>query len=214
MSKETFYFSHDYTARTDPKIKRLLSKHGLTGYGVYWSLIEDLYINANALPTDYESIAYDMRTNENVVKSVINDFDLFVVDGGNFMSLSVERRLNIRNEKSEKARKSALNRWNKDANAMRPQSECNAIKEIKEKEIKEKNKRIKKEFIPPTQIEVENYFIENGYTKESAKRAFTGYNVADWIDSHGNKVRNWKQKMNHVWFKEENKIYTEKKKQA
>jgi hypothetical protein len=137
--KDTFYFSHDYNARTDPKIKRLMAKHGMTGYGIYWAIIEDLYNNANALQTDCESIAYDLRVDSEIIKSIIFDFDLFKIDGEIFSSLSIQRRLDDRNEKSEKARKSAEYRWNKkldNANAMRTQSDGNAIKERKGKERK------------------------------------------------------------------------------
>lgn len=109
----------------------------MNGYGVFWSIIEDLYNNANALQTDYEGIAYDLRMDEDVIKSIINDFDLFVIDGAEFGSMSVQRRLDERAEKSARARDSANKRWGNDANAMRPQSEGNAIKERKVKEIKE-----------------------------------------------------------------------------
>jgi len=142
MAKDTFYLSHDYNSRNDSKIKKLLSKHGYTGYGIFWAIVEDLYNNANALPTDYDSIAFDLRTTPEIVKSIINEFNLFVIDADKFGSLSVERRLNERNEKSVKARESALNRWNKikdDANALRTQSECNAIKDSIVKESKEKD---------------------------------------------------------------------------
>jgi hypothetical protein len=60
-------------------------------------------------------------------------------------------------------------------------------------------------FIPPLQDEVTSYFEENGYTKESGLKAFNYYDVAGWKDSRGNKVKNWKQKMQSVWFKDENK---------
>ena len=113
MSKDTFYFSHDYNARNDSKKKKLLAKHGYLGYGLFWAIIEDLYNNANALPTDYESIAFDLRITPEVVKSIINDFELFCIDGDEFGSSSVERRLNERNEKSVKARESAQKRWEK-----------------------------------------------------------------------------------------------------
>lgn len=138
MAKDsTFYFSHDYNARSDSKIKRLLSKHGMAGYGIFWSIIEDLYNNANALPTDYESIAFDMRTAENVIKSVVEDFSLFEINGTIFSSLSVKRRLEERDAKSLKAKASAEARWgNKDANALPTQSDSNAIKERKGKENK------------------------------------------------------------------------------
>lgn len=141
MGKDTFYFSHDYNVRSDEKVKLLIRKHGMTGYGVFWSIVEDLYNNANALRTDYESIAYDLRTDKDLVKNIINDFDLFKIEGDFFGSCSVERRINARNEKSKSASKSASYRWNKekdDANASKSDanvSKIDAIKERKEKEI-------------------------------------------------------------------------------
>lgn len=137
MPKDTFYFSHDYNARNDEKIKRLIRKHGMQGYGVFWSIVEDLYNNANALRTDYEGIAYDLRTDSDLVASVVNDFDLFIFDGDYFGSNSVQERLDQRNDKSVKARKSASYRWD-NANALQTQSDSNAKKERKGKEIKGK----------------------------------------------------------------------------
>jgi hypothetical protein len=77
-------------------------------------------------------------------------------------------------------------------------------------EVKEKVNRTNK-FVPPTILEVEGYFLENGYTSESGKKAFNYYNVASWKDSTGKQVKNWKQKMQSVWFKDENKIEPIKK---
>ena len=137
MTKDTFYFSPDHISRTDPKIKRLLARHGMQGYGIFWAIVEDLYNNANALQTDYETIAFDLRVDASVVQSIIQDVNLFTFDGEILWSASVERRLIERNNKSEKPRQSALSRWNKkpdDANAMRTHSEGNAIKERKGKE--------------------------------------------------------------------------------
>ncbi len=142
MPKDTFYFSHDYNARNDEKIKRLIRKHGMIGYGIFWSIVEDLYNNANALRTDYEGIAYDLRSDSELVASVVNDFDLFIFNGDYFGSNSVQERLEQRNDKSEKARKSASYRW-ENANALQPQSDSNAKKERKGKEIKGKEIKIK-----------------------------------------------------------------------
>ena len=136
MSKETFYFSHDYNSRNDMKIKKLIVKHGYQGYGIFWALIEDLYQNANALPLDYDCIAYDLRSDSDIIESIINDFDLFKIDGDTFGSLSVQRRLDKRNERSRKARKSAMKRWGSNAKALPKKCEGNAIKESKVKESK------------------------------------------------------------------------------
>ncbi|MBW2596736.1 MAG: hypothetical protein JRC93_12360 [Deltaproteobacteria bacterium] len=74
----------------------------------------------------------------------------------------------------------------------------------KEKKRKEK-KRKEKRFIPPKVEDVILYFTSKGYTEKSARKAWEYYNTADWHDATGKKVRNWKQKMIAVWFKDENK---------
>ena len=121
---ESYYFSHDYNARADDKIKALIRKHGMTGYGIWWAIVEDLYNNANALRLDCDGIAYDLRTHSEIVESIIHDFDLFVIDGNNFGSLSVQKRLDERDLKSKKASESARRRWD----GMRTHSGCMAWK--------------------------------------------------------------------------------------
>ncbi|MBS4042355.1 MAG: hypothetical protein KGZ59_00880 [Chitinophagaceae bacterium] len=69
-----------------------------------------------------------------------------------------------------------------------------------------KNKRAKKKFEPPTEKEVLDYFLDNGYKIEVAKKAFKYYNELNWKDSKGQQINSWKAKMIAVWFKDENKI--------
>lgn len=64
----------------------------------------------------------------------------------------------------------------------------------------------KKKFSPPSLDEVKSYFAENGFSTQAAERAFRGYDIANWHDSKGKQVLNWKQKMNNVWFTDENKV--------
>jgi hypothetical protein len=68
----------------------------------------------------------------------------------------------------------------------------------------EERKRKGKEFVPPSLDDFKNYFSSNGFPEDLAVRAWTGYSEADWHDSKGNKVLNWKQKCQNVWFSEEN----------
>ena len=202
MAKDTFYFTHDFNARQDAKIKRLIMKHGMTGYGMFWSIVEDLYNNANALPTDYESIAFDLRSTTEVVTSIIKDFGLFVVDGDTFGSMSVQGRLDARALKSKKARDSAHKRWDNDANALPTDSDSNAIKERKGKESKSKEiKEVKpvslKDRIPTLQL-----FIAYGLEKASANKLnvserslsmkYEAWKVAGWLNGNGDEIRNWK----------------------
>ena len=195
MPKDTFYFSHDYNARNDEKIKMLIRKHGMVGYGVFWAIVEDLYNNANALRTDYEGIAYDFRVDVSLIESIIKDFDLFVFEADTFGSLSVQKRIDERDSKSVKARESAHKRWT-NANAMQSQCEGNAIKESKGKEIKEK-KVIKVKDIPIlfrdiiyNDIEVfSSSFLGTQY--EGANFNFYYEKVKNWSDSKNNKKVDW-----------------------
>jgi hypothetical protein len=189
LKKETFYFSHDYTAKSDEKIKNLIYEFGYEGYGIYWSLIEELYQNANALQTNYKRIAFDMRVDENTIKSIIENFDLFVVENGFFGSLSVQRRLDMRNDKSSKARESAQKRWSKDANALPTQSEGNAIKESKVNE--NKIKRFIKPTIEDIKKEFPNFNAEHFYNYYESNGWMVGRNkMKDWNAT----VKNWMAK--------------------
>jgi hypothetical protein len=62
-----------------------------------------------------------------------------------------------------------------------------------------------KKFVPPTVEEVIEFFVEKGYTKESAIKAHEYYEVGNWHDKNGKAVKNWKQKMSSVWFRDEHK---------
>ncbi|MBK9963097.1 MAG: DUF1376 domain-containing protein [Saprospiraceae bacterium] len=77
--------------------------------------------------------------------------------------------------------------------------------EIKKGGLGEKTKKTKSNFQPPTILEFKKYFEENGFDLAVAERAWKGYDAAEWHDSQGNKVKNWKQKCQNVWFKPENK---------
>lgn len=127
MKKSTFYFTHDLSARTDPKIKKLLVKHGLSGYGLFWCIIEDLNQNENSLPIDIDTMAFDYRCEPEFIKSVIYGFDLFEIDASvdppTFGSLSVARRMEKRAELSKSGKKAADERWKRNANASNPDAE-------------------------------------------------------------------------------------------
>ena len=70
---------------------------------------------------------------------------------------------------------------------------------IKEEEEEEEEKEINID-------DIKIYFLQNGYSENSAKKFYDYYSIANWKDSKGNQVKNWKQKAQAVWFKPENKI--------
>jgi hypothetical protein len=148
MPKETYYFSHDYGARNDPKLQKVLQKLGHEGKSVYWDIIEMIFEQGGKLLlSECDSYAFALRTDESCIIRLVNDFGLFENDGKYFWSESAKRRLDDRNSKSEKARSSANNRWknanaqNNDANALQTHSDSNAIKESKVNESKVNERR-------------------------------------------------------------------------
>lgn len=75
-----------------------------------------------------------------------------------------------------------------------------------QRRVEESKVKKSKGFMPPLVEEVEQYFKDNNYDPFIAKKAFDYYAVAGWKDSKGNPVLSWKQKMQSVWFKDENKL--------
>ena len=79
-------------------------------------------------------------------------------------------------------------------------------------DIEEGEKRKRTPFKKPSIEDVKNFFAENGYNLIAGERAFKYYDDANWFDSKGHPVLNWKQKMRSVWFKPENERVTSEEK--
>jgi ribosomal protein S27AE/uncharacterized protein YdaU (DUF1376 family) len=111
------YFSHDLNARGDEKVIALMSELSMAGYGIYWVLIEKLFSADGYLEANYKLLAFDLRVDVATVKAVIEDFKLFKIDGTQFYSESVLRRLDIRRSKSGKASAAGKAKWDKEDQA-------------------------------------------------------------------------------------------------
>lgn len=99
------YFPHDNDARSDDKIIALRIKHKWEGYGLYWALIEKLRDSKDyVLKVDYNVLAFDLRSDASLIKSIINDFGLFSFtdDGECFYSKSLNMRMKPLDDKRAK----------------------------------------------------------------------------------------------------------------
>lgn len=154
----TSYFPHDSNARNSDKLINLRMRHKAAGYGVYFMILERLREEQNYMSVkDYNMIAFDLREDASLIKSVIEDFGLFVFtdDGKYFYSESFKKRMEIKDDKSKKrseAGKAGLaKRWGKKkdeiANATESianatENDSNAIAKV-EKNIASKEKESK-----------------------------------------------------------------------
>ena len=137
------YFNHASAARNDYRIIKLRATLGYEGYGVFWAVLELLFTEENKICTSqYDILAYGLQCDPIILKQVIEDFDLFVIEDGCFYSRRLNNHIEEINNKSSIAKENAKKRWN-NATAMQPHSNGNASKVKYSKEDKSKlNKRI------------------------------------------------------------------------
>ena len=83
-----------------------------------------------------------------------------------------------------------------------------SLKRIEEKEIKNKVKEEK--FIAPTFDEINKYIADKKLKKVNAKHFLDFFTESNWVDSKGNKVKNWKLKL-LTWNNYGNENTTQKK---
>jgi hypothetical protein len=145
--KDAYYFSHDMNARNDLKIMALRQVHGMEGYGIYWSLIEMLREQKDHVLSleNMAFIAYDLRQEKTVIEKVINDYDLFTIEDGNFFSQrllnSMDERKSMSDRLIEAGRKGGLSRARNACLSESQAPSSNKGKESKGKESKEKEKK-------------------------------------------------------------------------
>lgn len=108
------YFSHDFNARNDIKLKKVNMELGMQGIGLYWCIVECLYENNGYLDLDQINLlAYELRVEEKLIQDLIDKYDLFKKNKKCFYSKSVLQRLEKINEISRKNKENIKKRWDK-----------------------------------------------------------------------------------------------------
>lgn len=202
--KKAFYFSHDSNARNDEKIINLRMVHGAEGYGIYFMLIEmlmessDYKLNAN-LP----ALAFHLHADVDVLRAVVEDYDLFEFAEGReyFYSTSLILRVKPLEQLREKCRKAGV----KSGEVRRVRAANKSSLEEKNVTASESNVAVDADslirleqvgkskpanFVPPTDEELRLYC-------QDAKIAININSFLDYYQSTGwlvgrNKMRDWK----------------------
>jgi len=221
MNKDAYYFPHFSNARNDRKILRLRRELGTEGYGIYFMILEILRDSSDyKYPIeDIDLLADEFKVSEPKVRTVICNYQLFEIDDNQmffsakfneylapYIRMKEQRRLAGIASASKRLDSTSVQRPFNDRSTTVQQSKVKESK-VKESKVKESKVNI---FIPPQIEEVKLFFEENGYV--NGEKAWNYYNDADWKDSTGKPVKNWKQKMRGVWFKDENRKQAPKEK--
>lgn len=117
--KDAYYFRHDSNARNDPKIKALISKYGVEGYGRFWIVIEMLREAAHYKLEDkeyvWDALAEQMKCPikeaRNFIQDCVKKFELLVQEDGYFYSPSLLLRMIKLDEIRDKRKAAAEKRW-------------------------------------------------------------------------------------------------------
>lgn len=210
--KKTYYFQHDFEAISDPKIQYILAKFGAEGYGLWWRIVEMLHQDEhNRLPLKPYvlfaldgQLSLDSGVSKSFIDTCIDDVELLQTDGEYFWSERVLKNVgkmqDIKEKRSNAGKESAKKRSENQAVATSAQQNSTSAQQNSTKEIK-RNKI--KQYTKPSLSEVIEFFNENGFQDVGAIKAYKYYDEGGWEDSKGNKVKNWKQKMRGVWFRDE-----------
>lgn len=198
MNKDTFYFSHDYNARSDSKILELRAVFGAEGYGIYWMLIETMAENADSKINKNHiaglSLSYGIAKDR--LEAIINlcvDLRLFILNENLIYSERLNDHKEFRKGRSTDGKRGADKRWenyraNKNSLAItepKPSNSSPNTKERKGKDNKENN--IDSGFLEKEGEALEEFFREitlSDVWRDSVKRQFkiTDYQFVIAID--------------------------------
>lgn len=135
--KDNYYFPHDAESMNDPRIIKLLDQYKMSGYGVYFALNELLRVQEKyrCHLSLLKMFARKINVNYQMILSIVNDFELFVVDDEWFYSEDMCRRMkkfDIKKCKMKESRaiKDAVNELN---------DRIELLREVAEIKHKEKN---------------------------------------------------------------------------
>lgn len=120
------YFSHDESASQDGKILKMfrdfrkLSKEmtreelesfvAVGAYGIFWRIVEFMHGN-NLLVNDVDVIADDLRIDTKFIEMILNNYELFRIEGDCYISDRILKNLNKQQSKSEKSKTAVETRW-------------------------------------------------------------------------------------------------------
>ncbi len=210
MAKDTYYFKHDYYARNDPKLIRVVIEHGAGAGWAFWGLVEMMYEQGGKLKlSDIPIFARQLRVRAATIEAMIGEGNqfLFHANDGLFYSLSCLERLQSRLIKSEQTSEAAKSRWER----MRTHYGTDASLHILDKSIGDKIRVDKSmEDLPPSSPPPRDAAVENNTSlkKKTPTPVFKNYgaegyeNVRLTDDEHGKLVAKFGERDAASWITE------------
>lgn len=200
------YFAHDYDARNDIKIVRMVSEHGPLGYAAFFVATEIMHNEGGSIAFDTLVISVSHYFNlkrqkaHAVVQSMIGIGLITKDESGGVTSKRVQHNLLQREKAAEQRRnagkKSALSR-----STVVEQSLNESTTDAEQLKVKRKSKektssyeevsKSAHDFQLPLRDHVRTMFKVRGSTDEEADKFFDHYDAQGWVRGNGQLIRNW-----------------------
>lgn len=197
MTKDSYYFPHFCNADNDPKIMKLKRVHGWAGKGLYFTFLEIL-----RQQTDFkyplsgvEDLAFNWHVGKEILFSIINDFELFVIEDNKFFSPKqieyLQPYLNMKEQRRNAGIASGISRKMKSLNGCSTdvqrelnENEQSKVKEIKESKLNKVNNNKEKKPKKVYSGEIINFtsLLSSHFDKELVER-LNKTEKWQWVDS-------------------------------
>ncbi|NIW50573.1 MAG: DUF4373 domain-containing protein [candidate division Zixibacteria bacterium] len=196
------WFKHDSDAHRDAKLKRIMMKYGMEGYGLYWHCVEliagsvDQHNITFELEHDAEIIAHDTGIHYERVQEMMSymvSLGLFENSAGTITCMKLAKRLDQSMTSSPELRK-IIKQLHNNEQLSAPESRQNhdPVMTKSEQNRSEEKRREKKRsvFTPPTVDEVRQYCQERGNNVDP-ESFIAHYEANGWYRGK-TKIKDWK----------------------
>lgn len=179
------FFRHDVNAQQDLKIRRIIRDHGYEGYGVYWHIVEILYMSNGSAP--YADIKAEVSgiASVSILDSLIDSGLLHMTDDNMLVSDRVVREFSFAEERRQ--RYSDMGKTSAARRTTEGQPKLNESSTEVEPTLK-----TTKRFTKPTIEEIAAYCKERNNGMD-AEHFFSYYETRNWIPSGSRtQMKDWK----------------------
>lgn len=199
------WFKHDSDAHRDAKLKKLLIKYGLQGYGLYFYCLELIVNNIDEsnltfeLEYDSELIAHDLNLSHELIQEMMTymvNLGLFESDSGRITCLKIAKRLDKSMTSNSSVRKLIDSVRESHDSVMMPSSKVMLDKKRRDKKRSEEintKARNRAVFVKPSIQEIREYATEASLTNLKPSEFFNYYESVGWvIGRQSKKMTDWK----------------------
>lgn len=189
------YYLHDSNSFNDERITELYINYGYEGLGLFYSILEKFAAQEKPIKTIVLKKQLDVGKRLEKCWEFLEEIGLIQSENGesfNIRILNFAGKYKIKNQKNAERVSQWRNNQQDINNVTHYKSDSNDDKVNKSK-VKES--KVNKVFIKPTMNEYLEYGLSLGADEQNINKIYQSYDVADWHDAQGKKIKNWKQKL-------------------